>query len=135
MSTVLFVCRQNAGRSQMSQALFTRAAGRQHRALSAGTTPADRIHPEVVEVMNEIGIDLSDRTPQPLTRELAEQADLVITMGCGDECPLIPGKRYLDWDLPDPAGQPIDKVRAIRDEIADAIATLVAELDSQPSRH
>jgi len=120
MSTVLFVCRQNAGRSQMSQALFTRAAGGRHHALSAGTTPADRVHPEVLEVMNEIGIDLSDGTPQRLTRKLAEQADLVITMGCGDECPFIPGKRYLDWDLPDPAGRPADDVRAIRNEINDA---------------
>jgi arsenate reductase len=135
MSTVLFVCRQNAGRSQMSQALFTPAAGGRHDALSAGTIPADQVHPEVLEVMNEIGIDLSDRTPQLLTRELAEQADLVITMGCGDECPFIPGKRYLDWDLPDPAGQPVDQVRGIRDEIADRVAALVAELDSQPSRH
>ncbi len=135
MSTVLFVCRQNAGRSQMSQALFTRAAGGRHHAQSAGTTPADRVHPEVLEVMNEIAIDLSDRTPQLLTRELAEQADLVITMGCGDECPFIPGKRYLDWDLPDPARQPIDQIRAIRDEIAARTAALVAELDSQPSRH
>jgi arsenate reductase (thioredoxin) len=134
MSTVLFVCRQNAGRSQMSQALFTRAAGDRHRALSAGTTPAEHVHPEVLTVMHEIGIDLSDRTPQLLTRKLAEQADLVVTMGCGDECPFIPGKRYLDWDLPDPAGQPIDEVRAIRDEIADRSAALVTQLDSQPGR-
>jgi arsenate reductase (thioredoxin) len=131
MSTVLFVCRQNAGRSQMSQALFARAVGDRHRALSAGTTPAEHVHPEVLTVMNEIGIDLSDRIPQLLTRELAEQADLVVTMGCGDECPFIPGRRYLDWDLPDPAGRPIDEVRAIRDEIADRIAALVTELDSQ----
>lgn len=135
MSTVLFVCRQNAGRSQMSQALLTRAGGGQHHALSAGTTPADQVHPEVLEVMNEIGIDLSGRTPQPLTRELAEQADLVITMGCGDECPFIPGKRYLDWDLPDPAGQPIDQVRAIRNEINGRIQSLIAELDADSSRH
>jgi arsenate reductase len=80
--------------------------------------------------MNEIGIDLSDRTPQPLTRELAEQADLVITMGCGDECPFIPGKRYIDWDLPDPSGQPADRVRAIRDEIATRIEVLVAQLEA-----
>jgi arsenate reductase len=134
MSTVLFVCRQNAGRSQMSQALFTRAASGRHHALSAGTTPAEHVHPEVLEVMNEIGIDLSDRTPQLLTREFAEQADLVITMGCGDECPFIPGKRYLDWDLLDPAGRPIAQVRAIRDEIVDRTGALIAELDSQPSR-
>jgi arsenate reductase len=133
MSTVLFVCRQNAGRSQMSQALFTRAGGGRHQALSAGTTPADHVHPEVLEVMREIGIDLSDHTPQLLTRELAEQADLVITMGCGDECPFIPGKRYLDWDLPDPAGRPLGQVRAIRDEIADRVVALGAELDSRPS--
>jgi arsenate reductase len=130
MKTVLFVCLQNAGRSQMSEALFTRAAGGRYQALSAGTTPADRVHPEVLEVMDELGIDLSDRTPQRLTRELAEQADLVITMGCGDECPYIPGKRYIDWDLPDPAGQPRDQVRAVRDDIDQRIQVLIAELDA-----
>jgi arsenate reductase len=130
MSTVLFVCRQNAGRSQMSEALFTRAAGDRHHALSAGTTPAEHVHPEVLDVMNEIGIDLSDRTPALLTPELAQQADLVITMGCGDECPYIPGKRYLDWDLPDPAGHPVDEVRATRDDIATRVRTLIAELDA-----
>jgi arsenate reductase len=109
MSTVLFVCRQNAGRSQMSQALFTRAAGGRHHALSAGTRPAQHVHAGVIEVMNELGIDLSDRTPQLLTSELAEPADLVITVGCGDECPYIPGKRYIDWDLTDPAGRPVDE--------------------------
>ena len=127
MSTVLFVCLQNAGRSQMSQALFTRAAGSRHQALSAGTTPAAHVHPEVVTVMNELGIGVSDRTPQPLTRELAEQADLVITMGCGDQCPYIPGKRYLDWDLTDPAGQPLDTVRTVRvPEDTDIDAPLVS---------
>jgi arsenate reductase (thioredoxin) len=125
MSTVLFVCRQNAGRSQMSQALFIEAAAGRHRALCAGTTPAAHVHREVLEVMSELGIDLSDRTPTLLTRELAEQADLVITMGCGDECPFIPGKRYVD-----PAGQPIDQVRAIRDEIAARVDALIAELDA-----
>jgi arsenate reductase (thioredoxin) len=130
MSTVLFVCRQNAGRSQMSQAIFTQAAAGRHRALSAGTTPAEHVHPEVLQVMNELGIDLSDQIPTLLTRELAEQADLVITMGCGDECPFIPGKRYIDWQLPDPAGQPVDQVRAIRDEIADRVRALIAELDA-----
>jgi arsenate reductase len=130
MSTVLFVCRQNAGRSQMSQALFTRAAGDRHRALSAGTTPAEHVHPEVLEVMNEIGINLSDRTPALLTPELAEKADVVITMGCGDECPYIPGKRYLDWELPDPAGHPIDEVRATRDDIAARVRALIAELEA-----
>jgi arsenate reductase (thioredoxin) len=129
VSTVLFVCLQNAGRSQMSQALFTRAAGGRHGALSAGTTPADRVHPEVLEAMNEIGIDLSDRTPRLLTRELAERAGLIITMGCGDQCPYIPGKRYLEWDLPDPAGQPLDQVRAIRDDIMTRVTALITELD------
>lgn len=130
MSTVLFVCRRNAGRSQMSQALFTKIAGPRHHALSAGTTPADQVHPEVVRVMQEIGIDLSDRAPVLLTRGLAEQADLVITMGCGDECPVIPGKRYVDWELADPAGRPIDEVRATRDDIGRRVGKLVAELDS-----
>src|SRR3954469_20663674 len=98
MATALFVCLHNAGRSQMSQALFERAAGGRHAALSAGTTPAERVHPEVVQVMRELGIDLVGRTPRLLTRELAEQADVVVTMGCGDECPYIPGRRYIDWD-------------------------------------
>jgi protein-tyrosine-phosphatase len=129
MATVLFVCLHNAGRSQMSQALFERAAGGRHRALSAGTTPADRVHPEVVEVMGELGIDVSGRTPRLLTRDLAEQADVVVTMGCGDECPYIPGKRYLDWDLPDPKGRTVDEVRATRDEIERGVEGLIAELD------
>jgi arsenate reductase len=128
MATALFVCLHNAGRSQMSAALFERAAGGRHHALSAGTTPADRVHPEVVDVMRELDIDLSGRTPQRLTPELAEQADVVVTMGCGDECPYFPGKRYLDWDLPDPKGRPLDEVRALRDEIAKRVDALVAEL-------
>ena len=106
MATALFVCLHNAGRSQMSQALFERAAGGRHTALSAGTTPGERVHPEVVEVMRELDIDLSDRVPRALTHELAEQADVVVTMGCGDECPYIPGKRYVDWELEDPKGRP-----------------------------
>src|ERR1700745_2814607 len=118
MATALFVCLHNAGRSQMSAALFERAAGGRHRALSAGTTPAERVHPEVVAVMGEIGIDIADRVPQLLTRELAEQADVVVTMGCGDECPYIPGRRYVDWDLPDPKGRPVEEVRATRDGIS-----------------
>ena len=129
MANVLFVCLHNAGRSQMSQALFEQAAGGRHRALSAGTTPADRVHPEVVEAMRELGIDLSGNVPRGLTRELAEQADVVVTMGCGEECPYIPGKRYLDWDLPDPKGRPLDEVRELRDEIARRTAALAAELD------
>jgi len=130
VSTVLFVCLHNAGRSQMSQALFERAANGRHTALSAGTTPGERVHPEVIEVMHELGVDLTDRKPQLLTRDLAQQADLVITMGCGDSCPYIPGKRYLDWDLPDPKGRPIDEVRATRDEIAKRVNELLTELDA-----
>jgi arsenate reductase (thioredoxin) len=131
MSTVLFVCLHNAGRSQMSQALFERAANGRHHALSAGTTPGDHVHPEVIEVMRELGIDLADRQPQLLTRQLAQQADVVVTMGCGDECPFIPGKRYLDWDLPDPKGRPIEEVRATRDEIAGRVDQLLAELGTE----
>jgi arsenate reductase (thioredoxin) len=96
MAHVLFVCLHNAGRSQMSQALFERAVDGPHTAASAGTTPADRVHPEVIEVMRELDIDLSNRRPQLLTRELAQQADIVVTMGCGDQCPFVPGKRYID---------------------------------------
>ena len=130
MARVLFVCLHNAGRSQMSRALFERAAGGRHTAASAGTTPAEHVHPQVIEAMREVGIDVADRRPQLLTRELAEEADVVVTMGCGDECPFIPGKRYIDWDLPDPAGRPLDEVRATRDEIAARVDALVAELDA-----
>ena len=132
MATALFVCLHNAGRSQMSAALFERAAHGRHHALSAGSEadPDGHVHPEVVEVMRELGIDLSDRRPQRLSRELAEQADVVVTMGCGDACPFIPGKRYIDWELPDPKGRPIDEVRATRDDIRQRIGQLVAELDA-----
>jgi protein-tyrosine-phosphatase len=130
LAHALFVCLHNAGRSQMSQALFERAAAGRHTADSAGTTPGERVHPEVVEVMREEGIELADRVPRKLDRAAAEQADVVVTMGCGDECPYIPGKRYLDWDLPDPSGMPIEAVRAVRDEIKRRVAGLVAELDS-----
>jgi arsenate reductase len=129
MANALFVCLHNAGRSQMSQALFERAADGRHGARSAGTTPGEHVHPEVVTAMNELGIDLSDRVPKLLTTEDAEWADVVVTMGCGDKCPYIPGCRYIDWDLPDPKGQPIEAVRATRDEIAVRVAALVAELD------
>ncbi len=112
----------------MSSALFELEAAGRHHALSAGTTPADRVHPEVVESMQELGIDLSNRKPQLLTRELAEQADVVVTMGCGDECPFIPGKRYIDWELPDPSGQPLEKVRETRDEIKERVRALLDEL-------
>lgn len=130
MACVLFVCLHNAGRSQISQALLERAADGRHIALSAGTTPAEHVHPEVVEIMSELGIDLSEHRPQLLTRELAAQADVVVTMGCGDACPYIPGKRYLDWELADPKGRPITAVRATRDEIDRRVRSLLQELDS-----
>jgi arsenate reductase len=131
MSTVLFVCLQNAGRSQMSAALLERASGGRYRALSAGSEadPDGQVHPQVVDVMREVGIDLSEHRPQRLADELAERADVVVTMGCGDACPYIPGKRYIDWDLPDPAGLPVDDVRAIRDDIARRVEELVGDLD------
>ena len=129
MARVLFVCRQNAGRSQMSASLFERAAAGRHEAISAGTIPAARVHPEVVEVMLEVGIDLSGRVPQRLTDETAAAADVVVTMGCGDACPYIPGKRYVDWELEDPAGLPPAQVRRIRDDIAQRVKALSAELD------
>jgi arsenate reductase len=130
MACVLFVCLHNAGRSQMSQALLERTADGRHTAISAGTTPAEHVHPEVVEVMRDLGIDLSGRRPQLLTRELAEHADLIVTMGCGDACPYIPGKRYLDWNLPDPKGRPISEVRATREEIERRVNSLVEELNA-----
>ncbi|MEA2335091.1 MAG: hypothetical protein QOG40_1581 [Solirubrobacteraceae bacterium] len=129
MAVALFVCLHNAGRSQMSAALLEREAAGRHTALSAGTTPAEQIHPEVIQAMLELSIDLSGRVPQLLTRELAERADVVVTMGCGDACPYVPGRRYIDWDLPDPKGRPLAEVRAIRDDIATRIGGLVAELD------
>ena len=130
MASVLFVCQHNGGRSQISQSLFERVADGRHTALSAGTTPAQHVHPEVIEVMRELRIDLAGRRPQLLTRELAEQADVVVTMGCGDSCPYIPGKRYIDWDLPDPKGRPVSEVRDIRDDIARRVTALAAALDT-----
>jgi arsenate reductase (thioredoxin) len=130
MTHVLFVCLHNAGRSQMSRALFEHEAAGRHTASSAGTEPAERVHPEVVQVMAELDIDLEACRPRPLTRELAERSDVVVTMGCGDQCPYIPGKRYLDWELPDPSGQPLSEVRATREQIARRVRTLVADLDA-----
>ena len=130
---MLFVCLHNAGRSQMSRALFEAAAADRHSADSAGTTPGERVHPEVVTAMRDIGIDVSGRTPQLLTRALAEWADVVVTMGCGDACPYIPGRRYVDWDLPDPKGRPLDEVRATRDEIRRRVDELIADLDLAPA--
>lgn len=113
----------------MSLALFERNAGSQYEARSAGTEPASRIHPNVVTVMREIGIDLGGRTPQRLTDELAQWADVIVTMGCGDACPVIPGKRYIDWDLRDPKDLPLDDVRAIREDIESRVRRLVKDLD------
>lgn len=133
MAHVLFVCLHNAGRSQMSRALFDRLAGDLHTSDSAGSVadPDGHVHPEVVDVMNEVGIDLSARRPQRLEDALdAHTPDLVVTMGCGDACPFIPGTRYVDWDLPDPKGQDHDAVRATRDEIERRVRDLVAQLGS-----
>jgi arsenate reductase len=129
MARVLFVCLHNAGRSQMSEALFERAAGGNHEGRSAGTEPGERVHPEVVEAMRELGIELADRVPHELSQADAEWADVVVTMGCGDECPYIPGKRYLDWELEDPKGRPLEEVRATRDEIERRVVELLGELD------
>jgi arsenate reductase len=134
MANVLFVCLHNAGRSQMSRALFERAAGGRHEARSAGTEPGERVHPEVVEAMRELDIDVAERVPRRLTHEDAEWADVVVTMGCGDACPYIPGRRYVDWELADPAGQPLELVRATRDEIAARVEQLASELDRQAQR-
>ena len=117
----LFVCVQNAGRSQMAQAFWEMTGG---PARSAGSAPAAHVHPEVVTVMREVGVDLADRVPHGLTVEDAEWADIVVTMGCGDACPYIPGKRYLDWELSDPHGQGLDAVRVIRDQIRQLIDDL-----------
>ena len=128
MSHVLFVCIQNAGRSQMAHALFERDAGGRHEARSAGSRPAAQVHPEVVDVMRELGIDLAERQPHKLDDDDMRWADLVVTMGCGDECPFIPGKRYVDWELDDPSGRPVEEVRRIRDDIATRVDILLADL-------
>jgi protein-tyrosine-phosphatase len=128
MPEVLFVCVQNAGRSQMAAGLMSyRARGKVH-VRSAGSDPAEEINPAVVEAMAELGIDLHEEFPKPLTDEVVRAADAVITMGCGDACPIYPGKRYLDWELTDPAGQDLETVRAIRDEIDGRVQLLLAEL-------
>jgi arsenate reductase (thioredoxin) len=124
---VLFVCVRNAGRSQMAEALFARAAGERHQARSAGSDPADHVHPEVVEAMREVGVDLAGRTPHRLEQADAEWADVVVTMGCGDACPVIPGRRYVDWELDDPAGKGAEETRRIRDEIARRVDLLLLE--------
>jgi arsenate reductase (thioredoxin) len=125
---ILFVCIHNAGRSQMAAALLDRRANGAVHVRSAGSEPADRLNPAVVEAMAEVGLDISKAFPKPLTHDAVRQADVVITMGCGDACPFYPGKRYLDWELEDPAGQPIAVVRRIRDDIDERVGTLLSEL-------
>ena len=133
MAHVLFVCLHNAGRSQMSQAIFEHLADGRHQAQSAGTTPADHIHPNVVAAMKEEGVDLSGRVPRMLTDDLARWADIVVTMGCGDACPVIPGRHYIDWELTDPKDLPLNDVRRIRNDIKGRVAALVEELDAEQS--
>jgi arsenate reductase len=125
---VLFVCVHNAGRSQMAAALLDHHAHGRVTVRSAGSIPADEINPAVVEVMREIGLDITKAYPKPLTTEAVEASDVVITMGCGDACPIFPGKTYLDWQLNDPAGLPVEQVRPIRDEIDRRVQALLAEL-------
>jgi protein-tyrosine-phosphatase len=125
---VLFVCVHNAGRSQMAAGLLQHKAGESVKVLSAGSEPADRLNPAVVEAMRESGIDISAERPKPLENGMVREADVVITMGCGDACPIYPGKRYEDWELEDPAGKDLDTVRGIRDEIESRVEKLIAEI-------
>jgi len=131
---VLFVCTHNAGRSQMAAALLARQAAGRVRVASAGSQPASELNPAVIQAMAEIGLDISAEFPKPLTAGKVQAADIVITMGCGDACPVYPGKRYLDWDLPDPAGLTVEQVRPIRDEISSRVHVLLGELDKLTGR-
>ena len=127
MKRVIFACVHNAGRSQMAATFFNAMADPQKaRAVSAGTHPGERVHPEVVSVMREVGIDLANARPQKLTAHLAKGVHLLVTMGCGDECPVVPGAKRADWPLPDPKGRPVEEVRRIRDEIRERVAGLIA---------
>lgn len=128
---VLFLCIHNAGRSQMAAALMQRAAGDRVLIHSAGSAPGEALNSAVVAAMAEVGIDISGERPKKLTDAMAQQADIIVTMGCGDSCPVYPGKRYVDWELPDPAGKSIDEVRPIRDEIETRVKALVAELTAR----
>jgi arsenate reductase len=129
---VLFLCVHNAGRSQMAAGWMRALAGDRITVLSGGSAPADRVNPAAVEVMHEVGIDLTDRSPAPWTDDVLATADVVVTMGCGDTCPVVPGTRYVDWELTDPAGLPIEQVRPIRDDIATRVRGLMAELGVEP---
>ncbi|MET9676100.1 arsenate reductase ArsC [Streptomyces sp. NPDC006482] len=131
LASVLFVCVHNAGRSQMAAGFLDHLAGDRVEVRSAGSVPGDRVNPAAVEAMREVGVDISDRKPKVLTTEAVQASDYVITMGCGDACPVFPGKKYLDWALEDPAGQGVEAVRPIRDEIKDLIEGLIAEIDAR----
>ena len=132
--TVLFLCVHNAGRSQMAAGWTRHLAGERVEVLSAGSDPADRVNPAAVEAMREVGIDITGHTPRRWTDEILGATDVVVTMGCGDTCPVVPGTRYLDWELDDPAGKPVDAVRPVRDAIEQRVRSLLAELDVPPVR-
>lgn len=132
--TVLFLCVHNAGRSQMAAGWLTYLAGDEVEVLSGGSLPAEHVNPAAVAAMREVGIDISSSYPKPWTDEALSAADVVVTMGCGDACPLLPGKRYLDWELTDPSGMSIEGVRLVRDEIAERVRQLVSDL-KLPTRH
>ena len=132
MANVLFVCVENAGRSQLSEALFTRRTAGTHGARSAGSAPAAALNDRVVAALAELGIDIAGRVPRALDAADAEWADVVVTMGCGDACPYVPGTRYVDWDLPDPKRMSLDEVRALRDDVATRVEALLAELEHAP---
>lgn len=127
--TVLFLCVHNAGRSQMAAGWLQHLAGDRVTVLSGGSTPAEQVNPDAVEVMREVGIDIADSYPKPWTEETLGASDVIVTMGCGDACPVIPGKRYVDWELADPAGKPVDQIRPIRDEIRERVRQLIGDLD------
>ncbi|WGP13938.1 arsenate reductase ArsC [Streptomyces sp. SH5] len=131
LASVLFVCVHNAGRSQMAAGFLHHLAGDRVEVRSAGSIPGDEVNPAAVEAMSEVGVDISGQKPKVLTAEAVQASDYVITMGCGDACPVFPGKKYLDWALKDPAGQGVEAVRPIRDEIKDLIEGLIAEIDAQ----
>lgn len=130
---VLFLCTHNAGRSQMAMGFFAHLAGGHATAYSGGSAPAEDVNPAAVAVMAERGIDIADERPKPWTPEVLEKVDVVVTMGCGDACPILPGLRYEEWVLPDPAGQPLDVVRPIRNEIEQRVRTLLADLGVNPT--
>ncbi|MET8127821.1 arsenate reductase ArsC [Streptomyces sp. NPDC005065] len=131
LASVLFVCVHNAGRSQMAAGFLNHLASDRIEVRSAGSIPGDQVNPAAVEAMKEVGVDISDQKPKVLTTEAVQASDYVITMGCGDACPIFPGKKYLDWDLEDPAGQGVEAVRPIRDEIEGLIEGLIAEIDAK----